>query len=58
VKAPADEAMVTIDPHFTYDDPFGQEWPKGEDAGTVVLQPGQSVEWKVRLELFHWRRSR
>ena len=52
VDAPADQAMVTIDPQFNYDDPFGKEWPKDEDTGMVVLQPGQSVQWKVRLELF------
>ncbi len=52
VQAPADKAMVTIDPQFNFDDPFGKEWDKDEDTGMVVLQPGQSVQWKVRLELF------
>ena len=52
VEAPADKAMVTIDPQFNFDDPFGKEWDKDEDTGMVVLQPGQMVQWKVRLELF------
>ena len=44
--------MVSIDPQFNYVDPFGHEWPKGEDTGLVELRPGQSVQWKVRLEIF------
>lgn len=52
VSAPADAAFVSIDPRFNYDDPFGREWGKGEDTGMVVLQPGQTVQWKVRLEIF------
>jgi aldose 1-epimerase len=52
VYAPVDEKFVSIEPQFNYDDPFGAEWPKGEDTGMVVLQPGQSVQWQVRLEIF------
>ncbi|MEO8735591.1 MAG: hypothetical protein ABI380_03530 [Edaphobacter sp.] len=52
VYAPADAAFVSIDPQFNYDDPFGREWPKSEDTGMVVLQPGQTAQWKIRLEIF------
>jgi aldose 1-epimerase len=52
VYAPASERFVSIEPQFNYDDPFGPEWAKGEDTGMVVLQPGQSVQWQVRLEIF------
>ena len=52
VYAPANEPTISIAPQFNYDDPFGREWPKSENTGMEVLQPGQSVEWKVRLELF------
>ncbi len=52
VNAPADKAAVEIDPQFNYDDPFGKEWSKYEDTGMVTLQPGQSTQWKVRMELF------
>ncbi|MEO6815944.1 MAG: hypothetical protein ABI177_04530 [Edaphobacter sp.] len=52
VYAPADASFVSIDPQFNYDDPFGHEWAKGEDTGMVVLQPGQTVQWKIRLEIF------
>ncbi len=52
VNAPADKSTVEIDPQFNYDDPFGKEWAKDENTGMVVLQPGQSTQWKVRLEIF------
>ena len=52
VYAPLDGSFLSIDPQFNYEDPFGREWPKGEDTGMVVLQPGQSTLWKIRLEIF------
>ncbi|MDW5266460.1 MULTISPECIES: hypothetical protein [Acidobacteriaceae] len=52
VNAAADSSFVSIDPQFNYDDPFGQEWPKSEDTGMVVLEPGQTAQWKIRLEIF------
>jgi hypothetical protein len=52
VDAPADAEYVSIGPQFNLDDPFGREWGKDTDTGMVVLQPGQTAQWKVRLELF------
>lgn len=52
VLAPADGNFVSIAPQYNYPDPFGREWKADTDTGMVVLQPGQSTEWKVRLELF------
>jgi aldose 1-epimerase len=52
VNAPAGQPTVTIDPQFNFADPLGKEWDKNQDTGMVVLQPGQSTRWKVRLELF------
>jgi galactose mutarotase-like enzyme len=52
VNAPTDSPFVSIDPQFNYDDPFGHEWPKSEDTGMVVLQPGETAQWKIRLEIF------
>lgn len=43
---------ITIDPRFNYDDPFGHEWAYGDDTGIVTLEPGKSVQWRIRLELF------
>jgi aldose 1-epimerase len=52
VLAPAGADFLSIAPQFNYDDPFGREWGKDADTGMVVLQPGQSTQWKVRVELF------
>jgi len=52
VYAPLDGSFISIQPQFNYDDPFGREWPKDEDTGMVVLQPGQTTQWKIRLEIF------
>jgi aldose 1-epimerase len=51
VYSPKPAQFVAIEPQFNYVDPFGNEW-KGMDTGMVTLRPGQSVTWKVRLELF------
>lgn len=58
VYAPLDGSFISIEPQFNYDDPFGREWPKDEDTGMVVLQPGQSTQWKIRLEIFSLSSSR
>jgi aldose 1-epimerase len=52
VVAPAGAGFVSIDPQYNYPDPFGREWESGASTGMVTLEPGQSTEWKVRLELF------
>ncbi len=52
VYAPADQNFIQIAPQFNYDDPFGRQWPASEDTGIVTLAPGQSVEWRIRLEIF------
>lgn len=44
--------VITVDPRFNYDDPFGREWGADEDTGMVVLEPGKSTQWRIRLELF------
>ena len=57
VEAPAGDNFITIAPRFNYDDPLGREWPKDEDTGIAVLQPGQSAQWRIRLEIFSLRSS-
>ena len=52
VLAPASADFVSIEPQFNVPDPFGREWAKETDTGMVVLQPGQSTRWKIRMELF------
>lgn len=52
VTAPAGQPYISIQPQFNVDDPLGHEWAADSDTGMVVLQPGESVQWKVRLEIF------
>jgi galactose mutarotase-like enzyme len=51
VSAPGEGGYVTISPRFNYDDPFGREW-NNEDTGMAVLRPGQTAQWRIRLEIF------
>jgi galactose mutarotase-like enzyme len=52
VEAPADRKFVLIEPRFNYDDPFGHEWSKEENTGMVTVEPGKSVQWRIRLEIY------
>ena len=51
VIAPADKPWVSIGPATNLDDPFGSEWKTPQDSGIVILAPGDSFHWKVRLEI-------
>ncbi len=52
VIAPAGQPFLTLDPQTNYDDPFGHQWPESFPGALSVLKPGESLEWKVRLEIF------
>lgn len=53
LSAPVGKPFVTINPQTNFDDPLGREWVDvGDDRSVTVLQPGESLQWKVRLELF------
>ena len=51
VYAPPQKNFVAIEPQFNLPDPYNPDWGSA-DTGMVLLQPGQSVTWRVRLELF------
>jgi galactose mutarotase-like enzyme len=51
VYAPVDQAFVALEPQFNWADPYSSIWG-GKDTGMVVLKPGDSVEYAVRLEVF------
>jgi aldose 1-epimerase len=51
VYAPLGKNFVAIEPQFNLPDPYNKNWGN-VDTGMVLLQPGQSVTWRVRLELF------
>lgn len=52
VIAPADKNWVSIGPVTNYDDPLGSQWDTAEGSGIKTLQPGDTLEWKMKLELF------
>ncbi len=49
VVAPSGVDYVAIDLQTNMDDPLGKEW---NDNGIAAIEPGETVEWKVRLEIF------
>ena len=51
VYAPLNKNFVALEPQFNLPDPYNKNWGS-TDTGMVLLQPGQSVSWHVRLELF------
>jgi aldose 1-epimerase len=51
VYSPVNKSFIALEPQFNYGDPFGKEW-KNSDTGMVTLAPGESVTWKVQLQLF------
>ena len=52
VFSPANSRFVSISPQTNYDDPWGHQWAETEDTGIAQLSPGQTLQWKIRLELF------
>jgi len=51
IYAPPQKNFVAIEAQFNLPDPYNKDWGTA-DTGMVLLQPGQSVSWRVRLELF------
>jgi galactose mutarotase-like enzyme len=51
VYAPVNRNFIALEPQFNWADPFSPVW-KGRHTGMVMLAPGQSVRYHVRLELF------
>jgi galactose mutarotase-like enzyme len=52
VTSPMDAKYVGMGMQTNFDDPLGKEWPAGGDASIPVLLPGETAEYKVRLEIF------
>jgi aldose 1-epimerase len=51
VYSPPEKQFIALEPQFNLPDPYGSQW-KGMDNGMVTLKPGETVTWRVRLELF------
>ena len=52
VSSPAGQGYVSLGTQTNFDDPFGREWSGSTGPGILVLLPGESVQWKVRAEIF------
>jgi hypothetical protein len=52
VTSPSGSNYVSLGTQTNYDDPLGKEWGAGDNAAIQVLLPGQTEEWKTRLEIF------
>ncbi len=52
VVAPADTNYISAGMQSNLDDPFGKEWNGKPGDGIITLQPGESIDWHVRLEIF------
>jgi galactose mutarotase-like enzyme len=52
VTSPSGSNYVSMGAQTNYDDPLGKEWETGDKTAMVILQPGESMEWKVKLEIF------
>ena len=52
VLSPAGSRYVGLGMQTNLDDPLGHQWSAEDGGGIAVLQPGQALEWKVRLEIF------
>lgn len=49
--APPAHAFVAIEPQTSFADPYGAEWGAAA-TGARLLQPGEALEYRVRIELF------
>jgi aldose 1-epimerase len=53
VFAPPGQTYIAIEPQFNLADPFGSEWDNGQQStGMALLQPGETAQYVVTLELF------
>ncbi|HKV28280.1 MAG TPA: aldose 1-epimerase [Candidatus Acidoferrales bacterium] len=52
VYAPLDKQFIAVEPQFNLADPFNTKMWGRRNTGMISLRPGESVKWRVRLELF------
>jgi len=49
VYAPLDKKFVVVEPQFNWVDPYSKVWA-GKKTGMVVVKPGESVTYSVKVE--------
>ena len=52
IAAPVNSPFIALEPQFHWTDPFSAIWGKDARTGMVILKPGESVSYSVKLELF------
>jgi galactose mutarotase-like enzyme len=52
VYAPPDKNYVALEPQFNLGDPYGKIWDGKVNTGMVIIRPGDSVTYSVRVEVF------
>jgi aldose 1-epimerase len=52
VYAPPDKNFVAVEPQFNLSDPYNKKVWGNRDTGVATVQPGASVSWHIRVELF------
>jgi aldose 1-epimerase len=52
VYGPPEKEFVVLEPQLNWADPFGAQWGPEVDTGMARLEPGESVVYSARLELF------
>ena len=52
VASPTDSNYVSLGMQTNLDDPLGKEWIGNDGDAIGTLLPGQTAEWKVRLDIF------
>ena len=52
VTSPSGSNYVSLGMQTNLDDPLGKEWSGNDGEAIGALLPGQTAEWKVRLEIF------
>lgn len=51
IYAPPDKAFIVLEPQTNLADPYNKIWGKA-NTGMIILEPGESYTYRVRLELF------
>lgn len=51
VYSPPDKNFVAVEPQFNLADPYNRKIWGDRDTGMVLLQPGKSTSWHMRIEL-------
>jgi galactose mutarotase-like enzyme len=52
IYAPPDKSFIVLEPQTNLADPYNKKIWGNTDTGMVTLQPGQSLTYRVRLEIF------